>query len=285
MSATATVIVIIFIVASMAGIGLQTHLVTVGRVWQRWGFLARALTANLVIIPLIGWIIASLVPMSADARAALLLLAFAPGGPSALQFTSKQPKALAVAAVLAFTLSLLSVVIAPLLIGLAAPPGVRLVVPYARVFWLIVLLLVLPLAAGMAVQSYARPLAARIVKPVAMIGTIGFVAFVVDTFSERRQAMGTLTAGDLLAAIGFILACGGIGWLMGGPDRATRRVLASASSIRNVALCLAIATRSFPGLSIEVPLAAFSALMIPPNFLFLLGTLLRDRRSREKRHD
>ncbi len=55
---------------------------------------------------------------------------------------------------------------------------------------------------------------------------------------------------------------------MGGPNHGTRRVLAINTSMRNVALCLAISSRSFSGTNVEVAVIAFSALMLPPNFLF-----------------
>jgi BASS family bile acid:Na+ symporter len=67
---------------------------------------------------------------------------------------------------------------------------------------------------------------------------------------------------------------------MGGPERETRRVLAAASSMRNAALCFVIANRAFPGTDVDAAVAAFSALMIPPNMLFALYSGLAGRRRR-----
>jgi bile acid:Na+ symporter, BASS family len=58
------------------------------------------------------------------------------------------------------------------------------------------------------------------------------------------------------------------GWLLGGPADGTRRVLAINTSLRNVALCLAIASSSFPGGNVDVGVIAFSMVMLPPNAVF-----------------
>jgi BASS family bile acid:Na+ symporter len=75
----------------------------------------------------------------------------------------------------------------------------------------------------------------------------------------------------------FVLASMSIGWLLGGPYAETRRVLASASSMRNAALCLLIANHDFPSTDVPATVLAFSALMVPPNLLLTLYALIRKR--------
>jgi BASS family bile acid:Na+ symporter len=48
--------------------------------------------------------------------------------------------------------------------------------------------------------------------------------------------------------------------------------------MRNVALALAIASRSFPGANVDVGILAFSALMLPPNVLF---TIYQSRKTKK----
>lgn len=280
MTAAATVIGILFIVASMAGIGLQVSLDELREALRARGFLGRALVANFLVIPIVGVSLARWVPMASASASALVLLACAAGGPSALQFTSKQRVALAQAGGTAFVLSLLAVFLSPLLMSLALPTDTPLVVPYARTFGIVLLLVVLPLGIGVVLRSAARPMAERLTRPVTWLGTLAFFGFVGLTLAQRQAATGALETQALLAMLGFIVICMAIGWLLGGPGQSTRRVLAAASSMRNVALCLAIARYSFPGEAVDVPLVAFSALMIPPNMLFFFFSLLRDRRRR-----
>jgi len=76
----------------------------------------------------------------------------------------------------------------------------------------------------------------------------------------------------------FILLTMLIGWLMGGPKKGTRQVLASASSMRNAALALLIVTNAFPNMDYEVPVVAFSALMVLPNMVFTIIMMIWNRK-------
>ena len=88
---------------------------------------------------------------------------------------------------------------------------------------------------------------------------------------------------EMLGITVFILAMMVIGWLSGGPRRETRQVLAAASSMRNVALAFAITSRSFPNTGIEIPLAAFFALMVTPNMVLVLVLLGINKFKKPKR--
>jgi BASS family bile acid:Na+ symporter len=48
--------------------------------------------------------------------------------------------------------------------------------------------------------------------------------------------------------------------------------------MRNVALGLLLAFRTFPDPAVQTPLVAFSALMIPPNMLMTLYWTIRSRK-------
>ena len=278
MDATTLFIAHVFVVNSMLGIGLQVGTEQLREALRCWGFLIRALAVNFIILPLIGVVMTLTIPMSEAGVVAFLVLACAAGGPSALQFTGKQRPAVAYAGELALLLAMLSLFITPVLVELALPAGARLVMPYARTFWLYLLMLAGPLALGMFVRSRSTSVAARFAQPMILLGTVAFVLLIAVTLSTRQAAIQSLTVSGLAAMIGYILIAMLIGWAMGGPTRHTRRVLATASSMRHIALGLLIAEQSFPGLAVEVPLIAFSALMIPPNLIFFGVTMLRDVR-------
>ena len=78
--------------------------------------------------------------------------------------------------------------------------------------------------------------------------------------------------------LALILGSMTIGWLMGGPKRENRRILATGTSMRNVALCAVIALESFPGTKVDLGLVAFSALMVTPNSILGLYESYRKRR-------
>jgi BASS family bile acid:Na+ symporter len=181
---------------------------------------------------------------------ALIVLACAPGGMSALQFLSKkkEPAALAYGAGTTALLSFLAIFITPFLIGPAMPKGMTLTLPYGRAILFVVLFMLLPLVIGVLVHGTAK---------------------------------GEMGKTGLIAIIAFILISMLIGWLLGGPRKFTRPVLATASSMRNVALALAIAVRSFD-LAVLTPLVAFFAIMVPLNLLYMLSTKVAGRIKRKK---
>jgi BASS family bile acid:Na+ symporter len=271
-------ILLLFLITTMAGIGLRVNLRELAAMLLRKGLLLRSLLVNFAVVPALGWLATRLIPMTPASADAILILACAPGGMSAIQFTSKRREVLAFAGQTAFLLTALSIFISPLLMSLFLPTNLPLVVPYARAFWFIILFLLLPMGLGVLLREQAHRLADRLGGPVALIGSLAFVLFVVLTWSARQAAMSALGAGEVEALLGFIVATMIAGWLGGGPDKETRQVLASASGMRNAALCLAIAARNFPDSGVEVPLVAFSALMIPPNLIFLIGTLVLKKR-------
>jgi BASS family bile acid:Na+ symporter len=270
-------ILMFFLVTSMAGIGLQVSLRDLVAILQRKGLLLRSLLVNFLVIPAFGWLATRFVAMPPTSADAMLILACAPGGITAVQFTSKRKDVLAFAGQTAFLLTGLSILLSPFLMSIFLPADLPLVVPYARAFWYVLTFLLLPMGLGVLVRERAEGLAEQLGKPIAHIGTVSFLVFVALTLSIRRVAMAGVGGIEVVAMLGFIVATMIAGWVAGGPQRETRRILASASSMRNVALSLAIVTRSFPGAGIEVPLVAFCALMVTPNLIFLILTLVLKR--------
>ncbi len=271
----------LFIFASMLSIGLQTTRPGMLALFLDRRLLARSLAANFVLIPALGVLCALFLPVSPEVGAAFVLLGCAPGGVSAIQFTGKVRGAAEVAGGMVFLLSILAIPFTPLLIRLVLPDDVPVAVPYGRVFAFAALFLVLPLFGGMLLRPLFGAWSARLSRPLAIVGTAAFAAVVGLIFGYRKQAMSAIGAPAAGFMLLFVLTTMATGWLMGGPSRATRRVMATTASMRNVALCLLLALSAFPGGSVQAPLVAFSALMIPPNLIFALYFLVRRGRKED----
>jgi BASS family bile acid:Na+ symporter len=260
----------VFIVASMLGIGLQVNWRDIGLALRRKSEFVWLLLANFVAIPILGLIFVRIFPMAREVAIAFVLLACAPGGISALQFTTKHKDELALAGGTAFSLTFLSILISPLLMTLFLPQDLPIAVPYARAALFVVVFLLLPLVVGIFIHQNAARLAGILAKPISLLGVLAFVAVVVLTMALKREAKSYITGGTTLFILLFIICSIVIGWIMGGPNRESRGVIATASSMRNIALCIAIATRSFPEMNVVFPLIAFAAYMIPANLIFTI---------------
>jgi len=268
----------VFIIVSMLAIGMQVGVKNITAIFNEKKLLIKSFVANFVIIPLIGLILIKIIPMKPAVEVSFVLLSCAPGGLSAIQFISKAKDELAYAGGMAFLLSTLSIFISPLIIAFFLPKEINFTVPYFKAFWFIVLFLLLPMMIGMLVYDHYKNIVNKLAKPTAIVGTLAFIAFITITLEERQTAMKSLGLEVLSLMVLFILLTMLIGWLMGGPKKGTRQVLASASSMRNAALALLIVTNAFPNMDYEVPVVAFSALMVLPNMVFTIIMMIWNRK-------
>jgi BASS family bile acid:Na+ symporter len=262
----------VFLTGTLLGLGLKVGKDELLSVIRDMKWLGRLLVANFLLIPAVGVLAAKTLTMKPGTAVPLILLACAPGGMGALQFLSKKKEATALAygEFATVLLSFLSILISPVLISLALPKGMMLTVPYGRAVLFLSLFMLLPLIVGIAVHRMAAAAARKLAGPVALIGTLAFIGVVVKQLALTKWAKGEMGKTGLIGIVLFILISMLIGWLLGGPRKFTRTVLATISSIRNVALAMAIAIRSFPDFAILTPLVAFGAIMVPANALFLL---------------
>jgi BASS family bile acid:Na+ symporter len=276
---------LVFLIATMASIGLKVTGGELVSTLRDRSLMIRSLVVNLIIVPLLGLLMVKIVPMSQDARIGILLLAAAPGGLNAIQFTSKSKDALCYAASLLFILTLMSVLLSPVIAGFLLPADTSLTLPYWKVIRFLLLYLLLPLVIGFAVHRLSEKYANLLSKPIALIGTVFFVVVVIRLLAQRKEAMAAMSKIELAAMLGFILIMMILGWLFGGPSPETRRILATATSMRNAAMCFIIAANCFPNTDVIVTVVAFSGLMIFPNMLLTVYGIIKEKISSRNRAD
>jgi BASS family bile acid:Na+ symporter len=259
-----------FLVTVMISVGLEVTARECVATLRNQRHLIGALVANFVVVPLLGLGIARILPMPTNIETGFLLLAAAPGALFAINFTHKMRGSVPFAAAILFLLTVLSLLFTPPLARLLLNIDRGLTLPYDRAISAVLLYIVLPMAFGLAINRWAHALALKLRKPVSICAGLLFVLEVIFTGALKSAAMKKVGLNGLCAMVILILAAMIIGWLLGGPDDGTRRVLAVSTSLRNVALCLAIAARSFPGADVDVAVIAFSSLMFPPSAVFTM---------------
>ena len=138
-------------------------------------------------------------------------------------------------------------------------------------------LMLLPLAAGLALKARYEDLASRAKPMLDWISNVSLILLVLlitaANIDKVLQVFGTrgILAGLLFIALGF-----GTGWLLGGPDADTRRVMALGTGQRNIAAALVVASQSFsdPKVVVMVIVVAIVGLII----LMPLSRALANRR-------
>jgi BASS family bile acid:Na+ symporter len=261
-------LLIAFLLSVMTSIGLEVTLGECIAALHDKRLLIGALFANFVVVPLVGLLLAKVLPMPANIETGFLLLAAAPGALFAINFTRNMRDSVPVAAALLFLLTILSLLFTPPLATFLLNSDRALTLPYDRAIWALFLYIFLPMLVGLILNRWAHPVALRLRKPMSICAGACFVLVIVFTGSLKSTAMKQVGINGLCAMLVLVIIGMIAGWLLGGPDEGTRRVMTISTSLRNVALCLAIASRSFPGADVDVGVIAFSTLMLPPNAVF-----------------
>ena len=221
-----------------------------------------ALLANFVLMPLAALALAKVLWLDEPFGVGLLLLGCAAGAPflPKLAELAKGNLAFAVGAMvllMVITVGYLPIVLPLLLSGVTVDPW--------NIARSLVLLMLLPLAAGLALKVRYEDLARRVKPVLDLISNISLILLVLlitaANIDKVLQVFGTrgILAGLLFVALGF-----GIGWLLGDADGDTRRVMALGTSQRNIAAALVVASQSFsdPKVVVMVIVVAIVGLII-----------------------
>jgi predicted Na+-dependent transporter len=211
-------------------------------------------------------------PLTPDASVGILLLAAIPGTPIALQFKRQAKTRLAFAAAMTFVLSLVSIAMTPLAVELMPQAAQSNQRPILVLIASIVLYIALPLCAGLWAARHTPKIAPRVVLPLGVLATVVFLFLMWETRLVRREALNTIRGhGTILAMLLLLLLSMLIGWLIGGPDSESRRVLATSTGMRSVIVVLYVARYCFPGTNVYMIPIVYLSLMVPTNLLFHLA--------------
>ena len=207
------------------------------------GWSCSALLANFVLTPLAAFALARVLQLDEPLGVGLLLLGCAAGAPflPKLAELAKGNLAFAVGAMvllMVVTVGYLPIVLPLLLPGVTVDPW--------KIARSLVLVMLLPLAAGLVLKALYEDWAARVKPVLDRISNVSLILLVLlitaANIDKVLEVFGTrgILAGLLFVAIGF-----GIGWFLGGPGNDTRRVLALGTGQRNIAAALVVGSQSF----------------------------------------
>ena len=256
-----------FVALTMFSIGMKTSWGEMARVFRYRSFLVRVSIANLFVVPLFALAIGAALHISESGRIGLVLLAVMPGATLGLQFTAATRESRSAAAVLTFLFCLFAIFAAPWYAE-CLMPSERFEIPLARFVLALFVYLALPLTAGLTLKRMPAGRNAMFKKSVDLFAMLSFLALFIATLEAKSSAIRKLAGTDILALVALLAGSILIGWLFG-RSYEEKRFLAAITSLRNVAVALAVAQASFPGRNIDLFIIAYSALMLPPNAVML----------------
>lgn len=258
---------VVSLAALMATFGIQLTRGDLRQATREYNLIGRWLVANLLFLPLAALLFGVVFDLPQPILLALVLVAVAPGAPFIPPLVAMAGQDSHEAVRLTAALTVIAVLTVPLFVAVmlivlevdTSFSAVRLLVP-------LLLVLVVPMVAGMGVREWRPVLADRLVRPLTLVANLSLllalgIVLVLGLPSIVRVFASLFATGALLIMSLFVLVSIGIGWVLGGPTLQSRRILALGTAGRNVNIALFIATGAFPESGVNGGIVAFTVLM------------------------
>ena len=247
-----------FVISSMLAVGLSLTVGQIAAPLRNARLVSLALAANFVVMPLVAFALERLLRLDPSLANGLLLLGTAAGAPFLPKLAQIAKGNLAFSVGLMVLLMVVTVGYMPLVLPLLLE-GVS--VDPLKIVRSLVLLMLLPLSVGLAVNAYYEVVAARL-KPV--LGNVSNLSLILLTVLiwvvNFDKVLGIFGTRGILGGILFIMVGYGVGHLLGGPGLDTRRVLALGTAQRNIAAALVVGEQSFSDPRVVVMLIVVAGL-------------------------
>jgi BASS family bile acid:Na+ symporter len=262
LSKAATVAMLSFVVSSMLAMGAGLTVAQIIEPLRDVRLVVLALVANFVLMPLGAFALAKALWLDEQLGVGLLLLGCAAGAPFLPKLAELAKGNLPFAVGAMVLLMVVTVGYLPLVLPLILP---GITVDPANIARSLVLLMLLPLAVGLALKARYDEVVGRVKPWLDRLSNISLILLIMlisaANIDKVFQVFGTrgILAGLLFIAMGF-----GIGWLLGGTSSEKKRVLALGTAQRNIAAALVVGSQSFsdPKVVVMVIVVAIVGLII-----------------------
>jgi BASS family bile acid:Na+ symporter len=238
LSKAVPITLLVFVISSLLAVGMSLTLGQILLPLRNPRLVSLSILGNFLLMPVVALAIARVLRLGRSLEGALLLLGTAAGSPLLPKMARIAKSDTAFAVGLMVLLMILTVGYVPLVLPLLLE-GVS--VDPTKIARSLVLLMLLPLTAGLLVKDRYDKVAKRLAPVLDTISTLSLalmmVLILVTNFSKIVGLFGTRV---ILASIFFLAAGCSIGWAFGGPAPSTRRVLALGTAQRNIAASLVV---------------------------------------------
>ncbi len=243
LSKAVPITMLVFVVVSMLAVGSS---LTVGQIvapLRNRKLVFFAVLANFVLMPAGALAIAKLLKLDQPLGIALLLLGVAAGAPFLPKLAGIAKGNLAFAVGLMVLLMVLTVAYMPLVLPLLLQ-GVS--VDPMKIARSLLLLMLLPLGAGLALNAWFGSISERLRPPLNRISSLSLALLIVLLLATNIQnVLALFGTRGIFASVLFLFLGVGIGWLLGGPGLGTKGVLALGTAQRNIAAALVVGGKDF----------------------------------------
>lgn len=258
-------VVMISVMLLMLGAGLTIEIKQIVDLAKKIRLVVVGVLANFLVVPLIFYLCIAWLPISADIKIGIMLMAAAPIAPMApVPFVEKAKGDVVYSVGLMLLVAVLSIVLTPLILSLSIPKSVGgVTLDPIQIVKTLLMVQLIPIGIGMAVRRTRPKWAEAMTKVIPKIGQIGLLVGVGLLFAQ--QASQILSIGlfpyvvmPILVVLSLLVG----DWMLIGEASDKRRSLAVSTAIRNVPLAFLIAGDNFPDTVVAPVVLVFSAFMM-----------------------
>lgn len=232
--------------------------------------------SQIVLLPLVGFTLVTLWPVSPEIALGVMIIAAAPGGVTSNLLTAFGRGDVALSISLTAVISLLSVLTIPLIVGFSYGHffGEALTgdVSVARIAVSVFLIVTVPVLIGLAVRHYAKSFAERFEPASRKISALLFALVLLGAIFQERDNIVDFYAEAGLITLTLNVVMLGLAWLLGslfGSGLPQRITISIECGLQNGTLAIVVATLLFGGGTVVVPAATYSLTMFATALIFI----------------
>jgi BASS family bile acid:Na+ symporter len=235
--------VLIFVITSMLAMGLSLTVAQILQPLRNLRLVGKALLANFVLVPLVAYVLVTLIPLDHSLAIGLMLVGTAAGGPFLPKLVQFSKANIAFGVGLMVLLMVVTIVYMPLVLPLLLPGTT---VNAGSIAASLVVLLLIPLAIGLLLKRWNDEIADTLQPTFNRISTIFLIVLIVLYLAlDYQTILSTFGTGAIGVALVFILISFGIGYVLGGPARDTKPVLGIGTGLRNISAAFVVVIANF----------------------------------------
>ncbi len=234
---------LVFVVSSMLSLGLSLTLQQILNPLRNPGFVGRVLLANFVLVPLVAYLLKTVIPLDPSLAIGLIVLAIPAGAPFLPKLVQVSKGNVPQSVGLMILLMVVTVFYVPIVLPLLLP-GVQ--VNPMEIARSLVFLMLVPLGIGLFIYARYRFIANSLQPHMAQASSTSLVILLVLILVLNIQSLlNTIGSGAIIAASVLIGASLGIGYGLGGSAQDVRLVSALGTAQRNNAASMVVAIGNF----------------------------------------
>lgn len=274
-------LVFTFVVVNMLALGMQLSVRQIVAPLRNVPLTMKALLANFVLVPLTAYALVNGLHLEHGFALGLILLACSAGDPFVTKLSESAKGDMAYSLGVMAMLSVVTVLYMPIFVPLLLP-GVK--VDPVEIAKPLIILIILPLIAGLILRAKVRPLTERCAPVLDKLASILiYAAVLLFAIVHWRDIATVIGEHDILAAIILVAAALVYGYLLGGPDQLHRGDLALNTAWRGVSAGIAVGINNFPSEQNVFTMAIIIVLVSAAILMPVSATTLRKKNEAQKR--